>query len=168
VYGKNKDYLREDTLMFEVLKKKYSFWLNALISSGKKFINVIEALLSNTAKGNEENKAINHQELIINIFKIYNFILKLRDDGIADHTEFRTKFAASYEEKLDRVVNCYNDILHSKPEEKLDTKDIMEPAKMKKLQTYIEELTLAGEVIDLIKAEIEKPRNMMSKIQVQS
>jgi hypothetical protein len=45
--------------------------------------------------GNDNKKGINYQPLLSTIFKVHNFVFKLKD-GIKDHTEFRKKFVESY------------------------------------------------------------------------
>jgi hypothetical protein len=57
----------------------------------------------------------------------------------------------SYKKILDKVMNCYVEILKNKPEEKLNMKEIMKPAKMKISETYIAEMSMVGNIIDLIK-----------------
>lgn len=42
--------------------------------------------------GNEQKKNKNYKPIVNNIFLVFNFVLRLKDDGIMDHTEFRGKF----------------------------------------------------------------------------
>ncbi len=42
--------------------------------------------------GNDQKKIKDYKPIIITIFKVYNFVLRLKDDGIMDHNEFRKKF----------------------------------------------------------------------------
>lgn len=70
------------------------------------------------------------------------------------------------------MVECYKETLKGRPEEKLDSKEILDPAKMRKLQSYVEDLTLAGSVIEDIeiqlhsnqKSQIFQPNNFLSSL----
>lgn len=42
--------------------------------------------------GNYQKKIKDYKPIIFTIFEVYKFVLRLKDDGIIDHTEFRNKF----------------------------------------------------------------------------
>lgn len=45
---------------------------------------------------NDQKKIKDYKQLVSNIFKVYNFVLKLTDDGIMDHTQFRQNLLEYY------------------------------------------------------------------------
>jgi hypothetical protein len=50
----------------------------------------------NLTGGNDQKKIKDYKQLVSNIFKVYNFVLKLTDDGIMDHTQFRQNLLEYY------------------------------------------------------------------------
>jgi hypothetical protein len=70
---------------------------------------------------------IDYIDLVKNIFKIYNFVLELRMDGIEDSKNMRDQIKDIYENKLQDIINAYSNILRNSPAEKLYSKDILMP-----------------------------------------
>jgi hypothetical protein len=161
VFVRHKAYLTADSLMLEEFKKKYNFWLEHLARIGKDSIKSLIDMLSVTG-GNEQKRTTDYKPLVSTIFRIYNLVLKLKDDSIIDHTEFRQKFLESYEIKLNDAVDCYKDTFKGRPHEKLDSKEILEPTKMRILQKYVEDLSFAGAVMD----EIDQRLNENQRSQI--
>jgi hypothetical protein len=42
--------------------------------------------------GNDQKKNKDYKPIVNTIFKVQNFVLRLKDDCIMDHSEFRQKF----------------------------------------------------------------------------
>jgi hypothetical protein len=105
VYARHKDYIDSDKILSEEFKKKYLFWLEHLTRIGKKAIDELHEMVSVTG-GNENKKGINYQPALTTVFKVQNFVFKLKED-IMDHSEYRKKFVESYEKRLNDVIECY-------------------------------------------------------------
>lgn len=92
--------------------------------------------------------------LVGNIFKVFYFIIQLQDDSINNHTDFRKAFLKEYESMLNEIITIYLDILNRKPQSKLDSKELLKKPYQQLIQAFIDELTLAGTAIELIKGQL--------------
>ncbi len=61
---------------------------------GKKCISELHEMVSVTG-GNDNKKGTNYQPILTSVFKVQNFVFKLKDD-IMDHSEYRKKFVECY------------------------------------------------------------------------
>jgi hypothetical protein len=110
----------------------------------------LKKFMENPAKAQEQN--INARQSVIDIFKAHTQVIDL---GKA-HLEFKTKFIAHIDEKLIEITDLYNQKVTNQPQENLSSADILDIQKVKKIQNYIEYLNAAGEIIELIKGELDK------------
>jgi hypothetical protein len=51
----------------------------------------------------------------VSIFKVYNFISKIKDSSVINNSEFRQKFFDSYEQELAIVVDYYKQTINKRP-----------------------------------------------------
>lgn len=99
-----------------------------------------------------QQQGINAAQAVIDSFKVLYLVIDLYNDQI----DFKTRFIKYLEEKLIEYIDIYNGKVTNQPQENLSSTDILDIQKVKKIQTYIEYLNMAGEIIQLLKVELDK------------